>query len=60
MAKKSYICAWDGGRASWGSRYLRLVEMFGPNGLALNICSPDGFEPLMLRLGTFVREAMER
>ena len=60
MAKMSYICAWDGGRASWGSRYLRLAEMFGDDGIALGICAPDGFGPVMQRLGGFVSGAMER
>jgi hypothetical protein len=43
VAKNSYICASGLGLADFGSRYFQLTEMFGANGIATNICSPEGF-----------------
>ncbi|MFH1531650.1 MAG: hypothetical protein ABIK09_13065 [Pseudomonadota bacterium] len=59
QAKSSYVCIWDGGSAGWGGRYARLAALFGDEGLALNICAPDGFGPVMQQLGEFVAGAME-
>ncbi len=39
----TYVCASAFGEAALGSRYLELVERFGPNGFHANICSQDGF-----------------
>ena len=41
VAKNTYICNSELGKADYGSRYARLTKMFGPNGLAANVCSPD-------------------
>jgi len=59
QAKNSYICTWDGHTANWGGRYARLAAAFGDDGLALNICAPDGFGPVMQELGEFVAGAMD-
>ncbi len=59
QAKNSYICAGAVGTADWGGRYARMAYMFGVNGLNLNLCSPDGFGPVMQQLGEFVAGAME-
>lgn len=53
-SKNSYVCDSEYGQADWGSRYLRLVEMFGPNGLASNICSPDGIAPALQTIAELV------
>jgi hypothetical protein len=42
IAKNSYICASSLGKADYGSRYFKLTQMFGANGVATNICSPEG------------------
>lgn len=39
------VCASGAGSADYGGRYLRLTEHFGPNGIASNLCNPDGFGP---------------
>ena len=58
QAKNSYICAGADGTADWGGRYSRMAFMFGVNGLQLNLCSPDGFGPVMQELGAFVHDVM--
>ena len=36
------VCNSEYGDAELGGRYLKLVRMFGPNGIVSNICSPEG------------------
>jgi hypothetical protein len=40
----TYICDGEFGKADFGSRYARLIEMFGPDGVASNVCSQAGME----------------
>ena len=55
----TYICDSAAGKADYGGRYLRFVEQFGKNGIAANICSPDGvgqaFTTIADRVNTLVR-----
>ncbi|NUN12607.1 MAG: hypothetical protein HUU55_03110 [Myxococcales bacterium] len=46
-AKNSYVCESVAGQAEWGSRYLELVNRFGVNGVAANICNDAGFGPAL-------------
>ncbi len=59
QAKNTYVCASESGRPTLGMRYIRLTEEFGDDGLALNVCAPDGFGPVMQALGEFAAGAME-
>jgi len=54
VAKNSYICQSDFGKADYGSRYVRLAEMFGPNGMVSNICSEDGIVPALKTIAELV------
>ncbi|MBM4373060.1 MAG: hypothetical protein FJ098_15505, partial [Deltaproteobacteria bacterium] len=47
QAKNTYVCTSPFGTADWGSRYVRLAEMFGPNGVVSNICSEEGISPAL-------------
>ena len=47
QAKNSYVCTSPYGTADWGNRYVRLAEMFGPNGIVSNICSETGISPAL-------------
>jgi hypothetical protein len=47
VAKNSYICESEYGKADFGSRYVQLAEMFGPNGIMSNICAEDGIAPAL-------------
>jgi hypothetical protein len=40
LSEQSYICKSENGVADHGGRYLELVKLFGPRGLAVNICGP--------------------
>lgn len=53
-SKNTYVCNSEFGQAGWGSRYHRLVEMFGPNGIASNICAPDGIAPALETIAELV------
>ena len=50
VAKNSYICNSDTGKADFGSRYVRLAEMFGLNGVAANICAPEAMPAALNRI----------
>ncbi len=54
VARNSYVCASDLGRADAGLRYIRLAEMFGPNGMVSNICSPEGMDKAMTDIAEMV------
>jgi len=41
-SKNTYVCNSSYGRADFGSRYVRLAQMFGSNGTTANICSAEG------------------
>ena len=47
LAKSSYACTSPFGTADWGNRYIRLAEMFGPNGVVSNICAEEGISPAL-------------
>jgi len=47
VAKNSYVCLNEYGAADFGSRYLELVEMFGPNGKSANLCGGEGIVPAL-------------
>jgi len=53
-ASGTYVCDSEYGQATWGSRYQRLVEMFGPNGISSNICAPDGIAPALQTIAELV------
>ncbi len=53
-SRNTYICNSEFGQAGWGSRYLKLVEMFGPNGVSSNICSPAGIAPALATIAELV------
>jgi len=42
QAKNSYVCTSPYGTSDWGNRYIRLAEMFGPNGIVGNLCDSGG------------------
>jgi len=46
-AKNTYACTSPYGTADWGNRYVRLAEMFGPNGVVSNICAEEGISPAL-------------
>ena len=54
IAQGSYVCASEFGIADWGSRYIRLAQMFGPNGLVSNICSEDGIAPALRTIAELI------
>ena len=54
VAKNSYICQSQYGKADFGSRYVTLAEMFGPNGMVSNICSEDGVTPALRTIAELV------
>jgi hypothetical protein len=47
QAKNTYICQNNSNRSEHGSRYISLAEMFGPNGIALNLCHSENMEQVM-------------
>jgi len=47
MAKNSYICLSPYGQADFGSRYVQIAEMFGPNGRVANLCGEAGIVPAL-------------
>jgi hypothetical protein len=54
-ARNSYICSSEYGKADFGNRYVRLADMFGPNGTYSNICSPDGIGPALGEMAQLVK-----
>ena len=54
VSANSYICVNEMGKADAGLRYIRLAQMFGPNGLVSNICSPEGMEKAMTDIAGMV------
>jgi hypothetical protein len=54
QSKNSYICLSDDGKGDFGSRYVRLAEMFGPNGMVSNTCSEDGIVPALRTIAELV------
>ncbi len=47
VAKSTYVCQSEFGTADYGARYLKLVEMFGPNGRSANLCGGEGIVPAL-------------
>jgi len=47
QSKNTYVCTSPYGTADWGNRYVRLTEMFGPNGVVSNICAETGISPAL-------------
>ena len=54
VAKNTYICESQFGKADFGARYVQLVDMFGPNGVMSNICSEDGIAPALESIAELV------
>jgi len=54
VARNTYICLSDLGKADAGLRYIRLANMFGPNGMVSNICSPEGMDQAMTDIAGMV------
>ncbi len=50
VAKSTYVCADDTGPADLGNRYIRLADMFGPQGISTNICGPDAMAVALDRI----------
>ncbi len=50
----SYICDGPYGAQSFGSRFARLVDLFGPNGHFANSCDPEGMEKAMTDIAGMV------
>jgi len=40
-SKNTWVCSGPFGRADIGNRYITLAKMFGSNGVAANVCSPE-------------------
>jgi hypothetical protein len=53
-ALNTYVCYSELGRSDAGLRYIRLAEMFGPNGMVSNICSPEEMEKVMTDIAKMV------
>lgn len=53
-SKNTYICESPYGKADFGSRYVELAQMFGPNGLVSNICSQEGIAPALEDLAELI------
>jgi hypothetical protein len=54
VAKNTYVCESEYGKADFGSRYVQLAEMFGPNGMVSNVCSEDGITPALKTIAELV------
>lgn len=53
-ARNSYVCESQFGKADYGSRYVQLGQMFGPNGIVSNICSEDGIAPALQKIADLI------
>jgi hypothetical protein len=49
-AHRCYVCADDTGPADLGNRYIRLADMFSPQGISTNICGPDAMAVALDRI----------
>jgi len=54
VAKNSYVCESPFGKADFGARYVRLAEMFGPNGVVENLCAEQGIAPALENIAELV------
>jgi len=54
VARNTYVCNGDYADSDLGLRYIRLAEMFGPNGTVSNICSPEGMDQAMADIADMV------
>ena len=54
VARNTYVCESNFGKADFGGRYVALSRMFGPNGVVSNICSEDGIAPAMKTLAELI------
>jgi hypothetical protein len=54
VSKNTKICGNQFGKADYGSRYVRLAEMFGPTGMVSNICSEDGIAPALKTIAELI------
>jgi hypothetical protein len=54
VSKNTYICESQYGKADFGSRYVELARMFGPNGLVSNICSEEGIAPALKTIAELI------
>lgn len=53
-ARNSYVCESNFGKADFGSRYVQLGQMFGPNGVVSNICSEEGIAPALQKVADLI------
>lgn len=53
-AEYTHVCRSLFGQADFGSRYVKLAEMFGPNGMVSNICSEDGIAPALQTIAELI------
>jgi hypothetical protein len=54
VARNTYVCQSQYGKADFGSRYFKLVEQFGANAVASNLCAPEGLESSLEGLADLV------
>jgi len=54
VARNTYICESNFGKADFGGRYVSLAQMFGPNGVVSNICSEDGIAPALQTIAELI------
>ena len=54
QAKNTYVCTSPYGTADWGNRYVRLAEMFGPNGIVSNMCAEEGISPTLEQVAELI------
>lgn len=53
-ARNAYVCSSPFGKADFGSRYVRLARMFGPNGVVSSICSEKGIGPALVEVAELI------
>lgn len=59
-ARNSYVCESRFGQADFGSRYVQLSQMFGPNGVVANLCAEEGIAPALQRIADLIISRVTR
>lgn len=59
-ARNSYVCQTNGGKGDYGGRYVKLARMFGPNGLATNVCADATLETNMVDIADLLERRTVR
>ncbi len=52
--KQTSLCETSLGKTDWGSRYVQLVEAFGPRGVLASLCDASGIGSVMNQLGVLL------